>query len=265
MKILIFGDIMGSIGRRAIAAALPDLKKKYKPDLVLANGENLAHGKGMTAGVVEEVLAAGVDCITGGNHSFAADGNAVLADPQYQGRVIRPANYPPGTPGDGVAVLTTGAFRVLVVNLLCRVFMPPVADDPFRSIDAILEERRGEKFSAILVDIHGEASSERNGLAWYLDGRVSAVYGTHTHIPTADERILPGGTGFITDVGMTGARDSILGEEVQTIITSLRMGTPFRHEIPEHGVAVVHALALEIDPETHATTRVECIRREVTI
>ena len=256
---------MGKIGRKAVAAALPDLKTQYQPDLVLANGENLAHGKGLTESVVDEILGAGVDLITGGNHSFAADGNAVLADPRYRGRVIRPANYPPGTPGDGVAVLTTGAYRVLVVNLLCRVFMPPVADDPFRAIDAILEERQGEKFTAVLVDLHGEASSERNGFAWHVDGRVAAVYGTHTHIQTSDERILPHGTGFITDVGMTGARDSILGEDVQTIVTSLRMGKPFKHEIPESGVAVVHALLLEIDPTTRATTRIERIRREVTI
>ncbi len=265
MKFLIFGDIMGKIGRRAVAAALPDLKKQYQPDYVVANGENLAHGKGMTEGVVDEVFRAGVDLLTGGNHSFAADGNAVLADPKYQGRVIRPANYAPGTPGDGVATIGTGTNRVLVVNLLCRVFMPPVADDPFRAIDAILEDHARKKFAAILVDLHGEASSERNGLAWHLDGRVSAVYGTHTHIPTADERILPRGTGFTTDVGMTGARDSILGEDVQTIVTSLRMGTPFKHDIPETGVAVVNALILEIDPNTHATTKIERIRREVTI
>lgn len=265
MKILVLGDVMGKIGRRAVAAALPDLRKTYAPDLVIANGENLAHGKGMTVETVEEIFAAGVDLLTGGNHSFSANGGEVMADPKYRDRALRPANYPIDNPGVGVAIVPTGAYRVLVINLLCRVFIPTLVDDPFRSLDRILDEHRGETFGAILVDLHGEASSERNAFGWYADGRVSAVWGTHTHIPTSDERVLPGGTGFTTDVGMTGARDSVIGEDPKTILTSFLRAQPFKHEIPESGVAIVNAIVLEIDPKTRQTIHIERIRKEVTI
>lgn len=267
MNILIFGDIVGRIGRKAFSAILPDLRKTHQPDLVIANGENLAHGKGISERTVEEMFAAGVDILTGGNHTFEGkDGSTLLDDPRYRGRLLRPANYPAGMPGVGFATQEVGARRVLVVNLQGRVFMRALVDDPLAIFDRILEDETAQgKPNLVLVDFHGEATSERNAFGWYADGRAAAVWGTHTHVPTADERIFPGGTAFQTDVGMTGFVDGVIGIEKEGPIRALRYSLHMPHEIPESGRAVVNALLVEADPATGKALRVERIQRHLGI
>lgn len=246
VKILVLGDIMGKPGRKAVQALLPALKKKHAPDLVIGNGENLAHGKGLTQSTIDEVFAAGIDILTGGNHIFEAHGNTLLAAAENQSRLVRPANYPANTPGRGSLVRVVGSQKVLVLNLLCRTFMRGVEDveDPFRTFDRVAEAFPRH---TILVDLHGETSSERAAFGWYVAGRATAVWGTHTHVPTADERVLPGGTAYQTDVGMTGFANGVIGVEKEGPIEGFLMGIPPKKEIPEGGHAVFNALLLTID------------------
>src|SRR5512147_265537 len=208
MTFLIFGDVVGKIGREALKRALPRLKEEHKPDLTILNAENLAHGKGVTLPIIADLKAAGVDFFTSGNHIFSNQKGPhdVWADPELKDLLIRPANFPEGTAGEGEKTLTLGEKRVLVVNLICQVFMGEPYGNPFVAMEAILKRHEGEKFDAILVDLHGEATSERIAFGIRFDGRVSSVTGTHTHVPTADARILAGGAAYLTDIGMTGAR-----------------------------------------------------------
>ncbi len=263
LKILFFGDVVGKIGRRAVAKILPQLRKKYDPDLVIANAENLAHGLGVTAKTLDELIEAGVDFCTSGDHIF--DKKEVFEILEKKDLLMRPANYPPGVPGVGAKLLEIGTKHVLVINLIGRVFFKNQYDCPFRRIDEILEEYKNINLSAIIIDFHAEATSEKNGLAHYLDGRVSAVLGTHTHIGTDDYQILPGGTAFVTDVGMVGAKDSIIGVEKKNIIKNFLTQIPQLHEIPEKGTCVVNAIYLEINPKTRKAVKIKKIREEVEI
>ncbi len=245
MKILVFGDIMGRIGREAVKQALPGLKARHSPDLIIANAENLAHGKGVTPDVINEMVEAGVDVFTSGNHVW--DRNEVydvLADAKLADRLIRPANYPPGVPGTGAKFLTIGTKNVLVLNLLGRVFGRVECDDPFRTFDALIAEHAPKRPDFVLVDFHAEATSEKMALAWYADGRATAIWGTHTHVPTRDERTLPGGTAYITDAGMCGARDSVIGVAKEPIIRHFLTQLPSPIEVPEEGDAVVNAVII---------------------
>jgi metallophosphoesterase (TIGR00282 family) len=263
MRFLIFGDIVGKVGRKALQAVVPDLRREFKPDIVLANGENLAHGLGMTERTIAEVLDAGVTLLTGGNHVWdKPEGVEILrrADPP----VIRPANYPAGAPGVGWKTLTVGGKTVLVINLLGRVYMKDLVECPFRTFDAILAAQPTPP-NLTIVDYHGEVTSERNAFGWYANGRASIVYGTHTHVPTADHRILPAGTAFVTDVGMTGARDSVIGVDPATVIPQYLTGIGQRFTWPETGVAVIYAIIVDADPETGHATHIERLHREVTI
>lgn len=255
MKVLVFGDIMGRVGRKALASVIPDLKKKYAPDLIIANGENLAHGKGMTEKVTEEVFAAGVSVLTGGNHSFEKDGEKILVDEKYRGRVLRPANYPPGVPGTGVATVRTGKKDVVVLNLQGRVNMPALVDDPLRTFDAIRETLPDD--AIVLIDFHSETTSEANAFGWHVSGRASALWGTHTHIPTADERILPGGTAFQTDVGMTGFAGGVIGVYKDAPLMRLKTGLFPPLDTPEEGPAVANALLITINEKTNQASSVE--------
>jgi len=244
MKIIFFGDIVGKSGREAVAKILPQWKKKYQPDLVLANGENLSHGKGLTKKSLEEILKAGVDLVTSGNHVWQnKEAQELLNNKEIP--LLRPANYPVSVPGQGYRVIEIRTKKVLVINLIGRVFMRDQYDDPFKKADEILDEAE-EKLDAIIVDWHAEATSEKKALGWYLDGRVSAVLGTHTHIPTADECILPGGTGYISDVGMVGPKDSVLGMDKQLVIKRFLTQMPQKFE-PAEGAVEVDAIFLEID------------------
>lgn len=245
MRILFFGDIVGRPGRQAITNVLPRWRAQYHPDVVIANGENVAAGMGITPALAEELHGAGVEIITLGNHTFRR--KEVVDLLEQDARVLRPANYPPGVPGMGYGVFTIGRQRVAVINLLGRVFLDPL-DDPFRLVQGLVPLLR-EQTPCILIDIHAEATSEKAALAWMLDGQVSAVVGTHTHVPTADERVLPGGTAFITDVGMVGPLNSILGVQTHTIVSRFLTWMPERFEIAE-GQAVINAVLIDIDETT---------------
>lgn len=226
MKLLFIGDIVGSTGRRAFATAFPELEERFSPDLTIINGENAAGGVGITENVAGELFTAGADVITLGNHAFRR--REVWDYLDSTDRVIRPANYRHSNPGSGSAVLSAGGLEVGVVNLSGKVGLE-VARSPFDEID-LLVEALGDRCDAIVVDFHAEATSEKVAFGWYVDGRVTAVLGTHTHVPTADGRILPGGTAYVSDVGMTGARDGVIGVKRDQAIEKMRTGLPVRFE-----------------------------------
>ncbi len=245
--ILFVGDVVAKGGRRAVFSGLESLSAEYDIDLVVVNGENAAGGFGVTQSVVDEFFNHGVDVITTGNHAW--DKREALGFIDDEPRLLRPENYPPGTPGRGwhLAVSRTGE-RVGVLNTMGRVFMHPDLDCPFRCADRVLESIPSD-VKVILVDFHAEASSEKVAMGWYLDGRVSAVVGTHTHIPTADERVLPGGTAFISDVGMTGCYNSVIGMKTEGSLRRFLSKVPQRLE-PATGVATFCGVLIDVDELT---------------
>lgn len=245
MRVLFFGDIVGRTGRQAMAVMLPRWREAHAPDIVVANAENAAGGMGITAEIATELFDLGVDVITLGNHTFHQRDTINLLE--REPRILRPINYPAGTPGRGYGVFPVGKHRLAVVNLLGRVFMDPL-DDPFQAMNTLVPLLR-EQTHCILIDAHAEATSEKAALAWMLDGQVSAVLGTHTHVQTADERLLPTGTAFITDVGMVGPRDAILGVRTDIIIKRFLTWMPARFETAR-GPALVNAVVVEIDQRT---------------
>jgi len=245
-RILMLGDVVGKPGRRAVVEHLPKLIEEHHPHIVIANGENAAGGLGITKETALPLFDAGVGVITLGNHVWTQRDAAEFI--QAEQRIIRPANLPPGLPGRGAGVFAAGSGgKVGVINLLGRTFMAPV-DDPFRAADALIDEISRET-PVIVVDMHAEATSEKGAMGRYLDGRASAVLGTHTHVPTCDERILPGGTAFVTDIGMVGPRDSVLGMKVDTVLDYFRTLVKPRFEVAS-GAAVVSAVVLDVDPVT---------------
>ncbi|MGQ9557517.1 MAG: TIGR00282 family metallophosphoesterase [Desulfurispora sp.] len=246
MRILMVGDVVGRPGRKAIKENVPDLVRSQQIDLTVVNGENAAGGKGITREIAREILAAGADIITMGNHVWQQKEALTLL--AREERIVRPANYPPGVPGHGLQVLKTrSGVPVAVLNLAGRVFMEAL-DCPFRKADELLAALAPE-VRVILLDFHAEASSEKIAMGWYLDGRVSAVCGTHTHVQTADEHILPGGTAYITDVGMTGPVDSIIGVEKEAVLEKFLTGIPRRFEVAT-GPYQLNAVILDIDENT---------------
>lgn len=265
MKVIFIGDIVGKIGRKAVAEMVPHWRKKYKADFVIAQNENLAHGIGITEKTVSEVLSAGVDALTGGNHTFKGDGLKLLERGDLP--LLRPANYPPGLPGTGELAIKSanGEFELLVVNLIGRVFFRENLDDPFRALDEILARHVNQHYSGILVDFHSEATSEANALGRYADGRVSAVMGTHTHIGTVDTLVLPEGTAYVTDVGAVIAVDSVLGEEKSGIIRSFLLQQPFQHNPVEEGLCRIGAVLLDIDEKTGKSKSIKRIDEEIII
>ena len=260
MKILFIGDIVGKIGRQAIAKVLPGLKKEYQSDLVIANVENLAHGSGVTKETLEEMIESGVDFFTSGNHIWKKK-EAVQIFEEGKFPIIRPANYPPQVPGDGYRVIEVGSRKVLIINLIGRVFMKDDFNCPFLELDEILKKVAKKNIDIIFVDFHAEATSETKAMGFYADGKVSAVFGTHTHIQTADEEILEKGSAYITDVGMVGAKDSILGVAKEGIIKSFLSQMPAKHDIPESGQCIVNAVYFEVDNNGQAI-KIERINKE---
>jgi metallophosphoesterase (TIGR00282 family) len=256
LKFLIFGDVVGKIGRTALLKALPDLKAEYKPDLTIINAENLAHGKGVTQPILSELKKGGVDFFTSGNHIFANTKGVheAWADPELKDLLIRPANFPDGTAGDGERVLDLGGKKVLVVNLICQVFMKEPYGNAFEAMETILERHKDEKLDAIIVDLHGEASSERIAFGFHFDGRVSSITGTHTHVPTADARILPKKTAYLTDIGMTGARHSVLGVAPEGPISRFIPGDAIPFEIPDEGAVDLNAVLVTINDDGTAAS-----------
>lgn len=236
MRILFFGDIVGRPGREAIKKVAPLWREKFEPDLIIANGENMAHGSGITRKSLEEVLEAGIDLVTSGDHTWKRKEIAVLLEDKKI-PLIRPANFPPGLPGKGYRMVEIRTKKILVINLIGRVFMPQHYDDPFRKAAQILKAK-SEEADIIIVDWHAEATAEKVCLGWYLDGRVTAVLGTHTHIPTADERILPKGTAYISDVGMVGVKDSSLGRRKEDAIQRYLTQGNVKLEVAEGPVEV---------------------------
>jgi hypothetical protein len=248
MRILVIGDIIGSPGRRATKEAVRQLKNEQKIDCVIANGENISHGVGMTKKNFEEMRESGIDFFTTGNH--------ILKKPDIfpemekgEVRVIRPANFPPGNPGKGYEILKVGKKKLLIINLVGRVFMHFSYDCPFRKMDEILEQFKHTKLDGILVDFHAEATSEKNALKQYLDGRVAALWGTHTHVPTADSEVTDKKMAYITDLGMVGPTNSIIGDAKEGIIESFLKQTHFKLEVGE-GRCVFNAVVLELTSRT---------------
>ncbi len=259
MRLLFLGDVMGRAGRSAISERLPGLIERFGFDFVIINGENASHGRGLTEGHFNELRDAGADVITLGDHAF--DQRDTLSYIERENTLLRPVNFPEGTPGRG-AMLVTGrnGHQVLVVNALGRVFMNP-ADDPFRATEqAIADCPLGEVADAIVVDFHAEATSEIQGMGHFLDGRVSLVVGTHTHIPTADERILKGGTALMTDAGMCGDYDSVIGMQADEPVNRFLTGIPKERFIPAEGEATLSGVAIETDAKTGLCVGVSAVR-----
>lgn len=263
MKFLVFGDVVGKVGRKSLIESLPALKKKYKPDFIIANGENLAHGLGITRKTALELISGGVDCLTGGNHTWDKPEVFELFDDHgFKDKVLRPANYISGTPGLGANLYDRDGIKIVVINLLGQVFMKQAVDSPFHTFDAIYDKYK-KKADLVLVDFHAEASSESNALGFYLDGRATAVWGTHTHVPTADMRVLPKGTLYITDVGMTGPLDSVIGMNKEAVLQNFLTQLPSRFEPPEEGEGIVSGIFFEVDPKTKEITDFQQIRKLV--
>jgi 2',3'-cyclic-nucleotide 2'-phosphodiesterase len=264
MKILFFGDVIGKLGRKTLAATLPDIKKKYKPDLTIANVENLAHGYGITPKTLRDIQASGVECFTSGNYVFENKAfEDVLQDPDLSARWVRPANYPEGTPGEGARVIPVGEQKVLVINMMGQAFFREEFANPFHAIDAILKQYEGEELAAIFIDFHAEATAEKQAFGWYCDGRVSAVVGTHTQVPSADWRLLHNGTAFVTDVGLVGGRDGVIGYKKENSIERQANDPKARLEVIEEGPAVVNGVLVTIDPKTRWATQIDKIWQEV--
>jgi hypothetical protein len=259
VRILFIGDIVGRPGRRSLKSLLPGLIEELKADFVVANGENAAGGIGITEKTAREILEAQVDVITTGNHVWNNKEAQKLLDSEQ--RVLRPANYPPGVPGRGAGIFETRAGqRLAIMNLMGRLFMSPI-DCPFQKAQELAPALRGE-VDTIVVDMHAEATAEKQAMAWFLDGQVSAVVGTHTHVPTADEQILPGGTAYITDVGMTGPKSSVLGVQIEEALRLFLKRMPVRIRVAK-GPVVVQACLLNVEEKTGKAREITRIQREV--
>jgi len=253
MRILFVGDVVGSPGRKIVHDHLADTVAQRQVDLCIVNGENAASGFGITPRLAEELFASGAEVITGGNHIW--DRKEILDYLPHEPRLIRPANFPNGAPGSGMFVgkAKNGA-DYAVLDLQGRTFMQPI-DDPFRAAERELT-RLPKSVKVIVVDVHAEATSEKQAMGWYLDGKVSLVVGTHTHVPTADERVLPGGTAYITDVGMTGPHDSVIGMDKAGIIQRFLDGLPARFSVPEGDVRM-NAVIVDVDESTGHARAIE--------
>ena len=238
MRVLFIGDVVGKPGREGLAATMPSLREAHKPELVIVNGENVAGGVGITEETAKEVFAAGADAITLGNHAYRHREVYPYLDPEA--RIVRPANFPESNPGRGVTIVDAGGMKVAILNLSGSLHLE-VETSPFPVADRILEELIGRS-DAVMVDFHAELTSEKVAMGWHLDGRVAAVLGTHTHVPTADARVLPGGTAYITDVGMTGSRAGIIGVRREQALEAFRTSMPIRFETADEDIWVMGAL-----------------------
>jgi len=259
LRLLFVGDVVGRSGREALLRRLPRLRDAWDLDFVVVNGENAAGGFGITEAICDELLAAGADCVTLGNHAF--DQRETLAYVDRQPRLLRPINYPPGTPGRGAGLFVSASGRRLfAVNLLGRVFMEQL-DDPFAAIERELDAcALGRDADAILIDMHAETTSEKMALAHFVDGRASLVAGTHTHVPTADAQILVQGSGYISDAGMTGDYDSVIGMRKEEPVRRFRRKTPGARFEPALGEATLCGVCVEVDPRTGLALKIAPLR-----
>ncbi len=260
MKFLVFGDVSGSLGRAGITKILPELREQLSPDVVIINIENIAHGKGITPLTMDEALTWKANVYTTGDHAWDHTTSfSILDDPNVP--IVRPANYGTKVPGRGWHTFSLGAYQITVINLQGQLFFRSIPENPFVFIEDILQEPDVKNSHITLVDFHAETTSESRGFGWHVDGRISAVWGTHTHVPTADAQILPQGTGYITDVGMNGAYHSIIGMDPAGPLKMFRTAIKSKMEPPESGPIEINALLLEIDPTSGKTTHIELIRR----
>ncbi|MDP6605675.1 MAG: TIGR00282 family metallophosphoesterase [Dehalococcoidia bacterium] len=257
MRVLMVGDVVGRPGRTAVAHILPALREELAVDHVVLNGENAAAGRGLTEKTARELFKAGVDVITSGNHIYDVREFVPALDGDLP--ILRPANYPPAAAGHGVT--TTG--DLTVINLMGRVFMPVAVDDPFRAIDALLDGFGDD--AVVVIDFHAEASSEKQALAWYVDGRVAAVVGTHTHVPTADARVLPAGTAMVTDLGMVGVVDSIIGDDVSSVVDRFVTSMPTRLPVADGEELLFNSVLIEIDEQTGRATSIKRVDRRTLV
>jgi metallophosphoesterase (TIGR00282 family) len=256
-RVLFVGDVVGRPGRAAVKALLPRLKRELEPNLVVVNGENAAGGFGITMATAAELFHAGANVLTTGNHVW--DQKEFQVDIQREEYVLRPANYPRGVPGRGVLELCVDGESVLVIDLQGRTFMPPL-DDPFRVVDEILAEHREPRI--VIVDMHAEATAEKIAMGWHLDGRASLVVGTHTHVPTADARVLEQGTAYVTDVGMVGPRDGVIGIKRQSSLARFITGLPQRNEVAP-GVVTFNSVLVTISRPTGRAQTMQRVDREL--
>ena len=252
MKVLMIGDVVAKPGRIAVLERIQDLREQHQIDLAIMNAENLAGGFSVTPTICEQLFSSGIDVMTSGNHIF--DKKEAIEYIRKQPRLIRPANYPPNTPGNGYWVGEVNGAKVAVMNVMGRVFMPP-SDDPFRVIDSVLDLLPPET-NVRIVDVHAEATSEKVAMGWHLDGRVSAVLGTHTHVQTADERILPSGTAYLTDLGMTGSYAGVIGMDKSDVIARFTSVTARRAE-HSSGQVRICAAVLDIDESSGRARKIE--------
>ncbi|KKU51252.1 MAG: hypothetical protein A3H69_02720 [Candidatus Sungbacteria bacterium RIFCSPLOWO2_02_FULL_47_9] len=271
MKILFFGDIFGRPGREALLHIIPEWKASLKPDIIIANGENVSHGAGLSESSVNEIFQAGVQIITGGNHSLEGSNAGSLLNDEHL-PIVRPENMPEGSPGRGFVYFSfsSGELRqshdnsdseLLVINLIGQTHMRFHYDSPFSAFERILKDAEIKKPKVILVDWHADASSEKIAFGWFADGRVTAVIGTHTHTPTADERILPKGTAFISDVGMVGPHFSVIGQEIENNIKRVLLQAPRKVDVASAPPYEINAVLLDIDEISWKATKIERQRK----
>lgn len=259
MKVLFFGDVFGKAGRRIVCDYLAELKEEFNPDFVILNGENLADGRGLTEKTSKALFNAGVDAITGGNHLWdrAESWDYIKNNPA----IIKPLNYPASAPGNPSYTIVKNDKKLTIINLCGQLFMPPT-NSPFIAFETWFNSSYIYNSSCILIDFHSESTSEKRAFGWFVDGKVSAVIGTHTHIQTADEEILPQGTAYITDVGMTGAHNSVIGVKKEIIIEKFKHCLPLRYESSDLGPQI-NAVYLELDNLTHKAQKILRIRRPI--
>lgn len=257
LRVLALGDIVGRIGRDTVKQFLPDIRKKFNVDLVVGQAENLAHGIGVTRETLQEARAAGIDVFTGGNHVFQKQGRELVEDPSAG--LLRPANYPEA-PGTGWTVFPVNGTQVALLNLQGQVFMKENVNNPFQTLDTLIKQLP-RKVKVILLDFHAEATSEKVAMGWHAEGRLSAVWGTHTQVPTADARILPKGTGVVTDLGMNGVSDGVIGVEKEGIVRSFLSGLSEQHIIPQTGPVMFNSCLFEIDTQSGQCLSIQRIDR----
>jgi metallophosphoesterase (TIGR00282 family) len=265
-NILFFGDVVGAVGRKALAACLPELRTQYASDLVVANVENLAHGAGVTAQTLQDLLAAGVDVFTGGNHSWDNPlGAPLFEDEAWNTKLVVPMNYGGAKSGQASLLIEKNSAKILIVNLMGRMFTHPDTTSPFEKLSEILATSIATEAQAILVDLHAEATGEKEAFGYFADGKVAAVLGTHTHVATADARLLPQGTAYVTDVGRCGFHQSVIGYDPKTVIPNFLAQNKQKYEIPRTGTAEVNGVAITVDLDTGRAVGLDRIRKFVDV
>lgn len=255
MRVLFLGDICGSVGRDAVKQVLPSLRSKYNPHIIIVNGENAASGRGITRNIANDFFSWGIHGITMGNHTW--DNKNIFEWIDEEPRIVRPANFSEVAPGKGMAIISANGKKLAIINVQGRTFLPPI-DCPFKTTDSCIEEAK-KSTNAIFVDFHAEVTSEKIAMGWYLDGKASCVVGTHTHVQTNDDVILPNGTAFITDVGMCGSMEGVLGMRKDEVLHRFLTQMPTRFEVDE-GKWHLHGVVVDIDEQTGQATKFEKIR-----